>query len=108
MTTALVGTDLIVTEGLGATGDPYLDRLVARVNANPKNPNLRASRIIEGTIDCALLPSDAVDELDCGVKGTMVTILVPHTSTSATKVVSIARSIVPKVTMLNPTGKDHP
>jgi hypothetical protein len=81
---------------------------VTRVNASLRNQGLRASRITDATIDCALLPSASVDELDCGVTGTMVTILVPHTRTSASSVEAIARSIMPKVTMLNPTGKDHP
>jgi len=108
LTTAMVGTDLTVTEALGATGEPYLDQLVARVNASRKDSNLRASRISDGVIDCALLPSPTIDELDCGTKGTMVTILVAHTNTSASSIATIARSIMPNVTMINPTAKDHP
>jgi hypothetical protein len=108
MATAFIGTDVTITESLGASGGPYLDQLVSRVNASRATGDLRASRITDGTIDCALVPSASVDQLDCGVDGTSVEILVLHTSTSATSVVSMARAIMPTVTMLNPTGKDHP
>jgi hypothetical protein len=108
LSAAFVGTDLTVTEGLGATGDPYLDQLVTRVNASRTNPHLRASRMRDSGIDCALMPSETVDELVCGVAGTQVDLLVPHTDTSATSVASIARAITPDVTMINPTGNQHP
>ena len=42
------------------------------------------------------------------VMGTSVQIEVPHTTTSAESVSTIARAIMPTVTMLNPNGHDHP
>jgi hypothetical protein len=103
---AFIGSDVRVVESVGASGGAYLDQLVARVNAT--TPHLRASRITDATIDCALLPTETVDSLFCGVEGTSVEVEVPHASNSADSVADIARQIMPKVTMLNPTGHDHP
>ena len=61
---------------------------------------------------CYLAGSDsryaATDSMFCGVMGTSVQIEVPHTTTSAESVSTIARAIMPTVTMLNPNGHDHP
>ena len=107
-----VGQDVTVTFSLGAWSDAYASKFISGVNGQADS-KATATRVKDSNLDCVFMATASIDELICGLDGTVVRIDAPHdpkvlSDTANLNISKMARTMMSTRQMLNPTGKPHP